>query len=113
MNRVEEFLIAVIPNAGFFIRRDVGRIRRAERQPDRKASGVVLSASRRMTGHAISRLGEILTPLDEGQLGERNRDAGGITGFIVLQSYFLTIYKSHRSRPADDPNGYRQPHRNR
>jgi hypothetical protein len=63
-----------------------------------------------MASHAISSLRQILPPLDDAQLAERARDAGGIACFIVRQRYFLAIRKRHRSRTADDPNGCSQPH---
>ena len=43
---VEKIVIAVIADAGVLIGRDVGRIKRAERQRKRQAAGIVRAARR-------------------------------------------------------------------
>ena len=45
MDRVKKILVAVIADAGFLVGRDVGRIQRAERQPDRQPAGIFLPAA--------------------------------------------------------------------
>ena len=103
MHRVEKILVAVIADAGFLVRRDVGRIERAEGQLEREAAGIFRAARGGVADHAIRRPREIFAALDEARLGERRRDAGGIGGLVIRQRHLRAAGKRHGAGPAQDP----------
>ena len=103
MQRVQEILIAVIADAGVFVRREVGRIQRAERQPDSEAAGIILAARRRVANHAIRRFRQIFAPLDLARLGERGRHPRGISRLVVSERHLWPFRKGQRPRTSNDP----------
>jgi len=65
MNRSQEFLIAIVADAGFLIRGGVRGIQSTERQPKSEADGIILAALARMAHQAGRRACKIGTSFDE------------------------------------------------
>ena len=108
MNRVEKILVAVIADAGFFVRRDVGRVQRAERKLEPETAGIFPAALRGVADHAIRRPRQIGAAFDKARLGERSRNAGGVGGLVIRQRHFRAIRERHRAGAADNPDPDRQ-----
>ena len=116
MHRVEEILIAVIADAGLLVRRDVGRIERAERQLEAEAAGIFLAARRGVADHAVRRPRQIFAALDQRSPArappERRSDWRRL---IIRERDLRAVRKGHRAGTADDPDARRpaQPRRSR
>src|SRR5215831_18530029 len=77
MHRLVEPVCRPTTDAKFLIRRDVGRIKRAERGWHWPAPGKKLAARLGMAGDAIARASQILTALDTVSLRVRPRHRAG------------------------------------
>ena len=83
MDRREKLRVGVLADPRVLVRRDVGRIHRAEGQDEGAAPGEWLSPNRCMAGLAIGGADEITPPLDEARLLEARRNAGRIGKFVL------------------------------
>ena len=108
MHGVEEILIAVIADAGFLVGRDVGGIKRAERQLEAESAGIFLAARRGVADHAVRRLRQIFATLDNACLRQRGRHTGRIGAAIIRQRHIRAGAERHRAGAADNPDPYDQ-----
>ncbi len=107
LDRVQKILIAVIADAGFLVRGDVGRIQRAERQFEAETAGKFLFPRFGVADHAVRRLGQIFAAFDQARLLEPGRDAGRFCAAIIRERDLGAAGEGERTGSADDPGAER------
>src|SRR5262249_1627148 len=109
LDGVEEILVAVITDAGILVGCDVGRIERAEWQRESETPGILRTARRGVTDHAVSSLGEAFAPLDDVGLGEAGRNSGRIGLSIIGERNCRAAGKregaAREGAPCEGPDG--------
>jgi len=66
LHGLDELIVGPVADAGFLVRRDVGRVQRAERHLHRQAAGVGLAAFGDVAGQAVRGAGEVFAAFEQG-----------------------------------------------
>ena len=101
---VQEICVAVIADACFLIRRDIGGVQRAKWQHECAAARIRGTALGRMAGCAVRGTRQVFASLDETRAFQFRRDAGRIRSAIAAQRHLRAAREIHRVRcKHDDP----------
>jgi len=85
VNGCKKFSVAVIADACFRVRSDIGRVQGAERQNEGATAGIGRASFSGVTGRAIRCARQVFASFDEARVFEFSRDAGRILCMIFGQ----------------------------
>ena len=66
LHGLDELIVGPVADAGFLVRRDVGRVQRAERHLHRQAAGVGLATFGDVAGQAVRGAGQVFAAFEQG-----------------------------------------------
>src|SRR5262245_24775215 len=102
MHGTQEIRIAPRTDAGLDVRRDVGRVDRAEVRLERSAAREQFAALLRVAGLAVRGDGEIAALRQRIRALEVRRYAGGLAA-VISEGDTLAVGEGHRARLPDAP----------
>jgi len=108
MNRFQELCVRPGADSGVPVRRDVGRIDRAERRDERETSCKRRAARSRVAGLAVGGTRQIFAAPHKARGAKRGRNASRITAAIIVQCHRAPFCKVERAGPQRDPKESRQ-----
>ncbi len=100
MHGIEEILVAVVADAGLLVRRDVGRVERAERQFEGEPAGEWLAALRGVANDTVGSVREVLAAFDQARLRKLRGHAGRVGVLVVGELDRTAAGKIEWPRPA-------------
>ena len=83
MHRGQELRVGIIPDAGFLVGSDVGRINSAERHVERETTSKGHTTRGGMAGFAVRRMGKILSARYQVSTGELRGDTSRVDALVI------------------------------